>query len=296
MRSEVAAALPAWRLRSYAGWYLTLLVPATIWLVVWVVIPISTLFVYSFYRVRGGAIVAEPSLDNYRSLFDSPVYFPVLFRTLRLGLLTALTCVLLAYPGAYYIARYASPRGRTLAYFLVVLPLLTSYVVRIYAWRLILGHEGLVNAGLESLGVIHQPLRLFLFSSSAVFIALVGALLPFAALPILNSLEKIPPVLFEASSDLGASEARTFWKVVFPLSLPGVAAGASFVFVIATGDFIASQFLGGASGILIGKVIYSTFGLAFNWPLGAAMSFGLFAISAAIVLASGRMSEAPSGS
>lgn len=277
------------RTRSpYATRNVLLLVPGAIWLAVFVVLPLSTLFVYSFYQVRQGEIVARPTLQNYRALFASSVYFPVLLRTLRLALLTALTSVVVAYPVAYFVGRSASSKLRTIAYFLIILPLLTSYVVRIYAWRLILGQNGLVNEGLGSLGLIKQPLRLFLFSDRAVFIAWVGALLPFAILPILNAVEKIPAELLEASRDLGASRWRTLRTVILPLTLPGVIVGATFVFVIATGDFIASQFLGGASGILIGRVIFSTFGLAFDWPLGAAMSFGLFLIVATIILLSSR--------
>lgn len=272
----------------YFAWYAVLLVPATVWLVVFVLLPLSTLFIYSYYRVREGEIVAQPNLDNYRALFTSSIYFPVLLRTIRLAMITALTSVVVAYPVAYFVAHATSSRLRTVAYFLVILPLLTSYVVRIYAWRLILGQTGVVNTGLEAVGLIKQPLRLFLFSDRAVFIAWVGALLPFAILPILNSIEKIPNELLEASRDLGASSIRTLRTVTLPLSLSGVIVGATFVFVIATGDFIASQFLGGASGILIGRVIFSTFGLAFNWPLGAAMSFGLFLIVAGLVLLGNR--------
>lgn len=272
----------------YAGWYATLLAPGTLWLAIFVLVPLSTLFIYSFYQVRQGEIVAQPTLGNYRALFGSSVYFPVLFRTIRLALLTAFSSVVVAYPVAYFVGRSTSSKIRRVAYFLIILPLLTSYVVRIYAWRLILGQEGLINSGLEGLGLIKQPLRLFLFSDRAVFIAWIGALLPFAILPILNSVEKIPGELLEASKDLGASGARTLRTVILPLSLPGMMAGATFVFVIAMGDFIASQFLGGASGILIGRVIFSTFGLAFDWPLGAAMSVGLFLIVGAIILFGGR--------
>jgi spermidine/putrescine transport system permease protein len=155
---------------------------------------------------------------------------------------------------------------------LMLVPLLMSYVIKIYAIRSILGGNGVLNRTLMWLGLIDQPLTFFVFNLNAVLLTLTVLLIPFAVLPIFLSLERIPRNLIDASADLGASAAQTFLRVILPLSLPGVVTALTFVFVLAIGDFLTPQMVGGQSGFTFGRIVYSQFGTAFNWPFGAALS------------------------
>jgi spermidine/putrescine transport system permease protein len=169
-------------------------------------------------------------------------------------------------------------------------PLLMSYIIKIYAIRSILGGNGFLNRFLVWTGLIDQPLTLFVFNLNAVLLTLTVLLIPFAILPIFLSLERIPRSLIEASVDLGASNWQTFWRVIVPLSLPGVMTAASFVFVLAIGDFLTPQMVGGPNGFTFGRIIYSQFGAAFNWPFGAALS-AILAVVMTAVIAFGRRFE-----
>jgi spermidine/putrescine transport system permease protein len=192
-------------------------------------------------------------------------------------------CVLLAYPVAYYLTTLRG-RRRYVLLMLLLVPLLMSYVIKIYAVRSILGGNGLLNRTLMAIGLIDTPSMLFVFNLNAVLLTLTVLLIPFAVLPIFLSLERIPQALRHASADLGASGAQTFWRVTLPLSLPGVVSAMSFVFVLAIGDFLTPQMVGGQSGFTFGRIIYSQFGTAFNWPFGAALSVVLAAV---VILAIG---------
>jgi len=264
-----------------------LLGPSLVWLLVFVVAPISILFIYSFWSSQNYQLIHEFTLKNYIETFGDSVFRIVMGRTLRLAFLVTATALVLGYPVAYFIARKVT-RWKTFFYLLVIIPMWSSYLVRVYSWKAVLGERGALNLLLLWLGILQEPSPIFLYNTFAVYLALVGSILPFMILPIYTSLEKIPQSLIEASSDLGAGFWRTFARVIFPLSLPGTLAGCTFTFVLVLGDFIASQLLGGTSGILIGKVIYGQFGLAFNWPLGAAMSFVVFALAFALIAIAGR--------
>jgi spermidine/putrescine transport system permease protein len=183
----------------------------------------------------------------------------------------AVLTVIIAYPVACLIARL-SGSAKYMMLLAVVIPMLMSYVIKIYAIRAILGGNGLINRALIASGVIETPITLFVFNMNAILLTLTVLLIPFAVLPIFLSLERIPPSLLEASADLGASATYRFLTITLPLSLPGVAAAASFVFVLAIGDFLTPQMVGGPSGFTFGRVIYSQFGTAFNWPFGAALA------------------------
>jgi spermidine/putrescine transport system permease protein len=271
-----------------------LLGPSSLWLLAFVIAPISILFLYSFWTSQNYRLIETFTLANYRDTFSDPVFRTVMWRTLRLAFLVTATALVLGYPVAYFIARRVT-RWKTLFYLLVIIPMWSSYLVRVYSWKAILGEQGALNLLLMKLGILAQPSPVFLYNTFAVYLALVGSILPFMILPIYTSLEKIPHSLVEASTDLGAGFWRTFAKVIFPLSLPGTLGGCTFTFVLVLGDFIASQLLGGTSGILIGKVIYGQFGLAFNWPLGAAMSFVLFAVVFALIAVAGRFGALKEG-
>jgi len=271
-----------------------LLAPSSLWLLFFVIVPISILFLYSFWSSHNYKLIQTFTLANYRETFNDAVFRIVMWRTLRLAAFVTATALILGYPVAYFIARRVT-RWKTLFYLLVIIPMWSSYLVRVYSWKAVLGEQGALNLLLLKLGILQQPSPIFLYNTFAVYLALVGSILPFMILPIYTSLEKIPPSLIEASSDLGAGFWRTFAKVIFPLSLPGTLGGCTFTFVLVLGDFIASQLLGGTSGILIGKVIYGQFGLAFDWPLGAAMSFVLFAIVFTLIAIAGRFGALKEG-
>jgi spermidine/putrescine transport system permease protein len=193
----------------------------------------------------------------------------------------------LGYPLAYFLSFYAGKR-KDLLYQMVIIPLWVSYLVRAYAWKTILGSDGVLNTLLQYVHLTHHPLDFLLYSPFAVVLTLTHIYTPFTILPIYAALEHIPRNLVEASHDLGATPAQTFWKVIFPLSIPGVVAGATFAFVLSLGDFLAPLLLGGPSGIMISNIVVSLFGAAYNWPLGAAISLGMLAIVVSLLFISER--------
>ena len=253
--------------------------------VVFIVLPLVSFLTYSLFHVEGTEIVFEPTLRNYVRFFADEIYLPMFVRTAVMALEVALLTILFGYPVAYLLA---SLRGRRkyIATLLFVIPLLMSYIIKIYAIRSILGSRGFLNRILLWLGLIDEPLTVLVFNLNAVLVTLAIILLPFAILPIFIALEKIPRNLLEASADLGASPAQTFRRVVLPLSLQGTMVGASFTFILAIGDFVTPQMVGGPAGFTFGRIVYSQFGMAFNWPFGAALSvFLLLAVLAAMALA-----------
>jgi spermidine/putrescine transport system permease protein len=254
--------------------------------ILFIVLPLASFLTHSLFYVEGTSIIYEPTLRNYVRFFEDEIYVPMFVRTAVLALEVALLTVLFGYPIAYLLASLQG-RFKYVATLLFVIPLLMSYIIKIYAIRSILGSRGFLNRILLWLGLIDEPLTILVFNLNAVLITLAVILLPFAILPIFIALEKIPRNLFEASADLGASAAQTFRRVVLPLSLQGTLVGASFTFILAIGDFVTPQMVGGPDGFTFGRIIYSQFGMAFNWPFGAALSvFLLLAVLAAMALAS----------
>lgn len=248
-----------------------------------VLAPIASFLVLSFFRVADNQIVREVSLVNYVSFFGNPTYWGTFLGTLWLCLEVMVFAIAIGYPVAWFVWKR---RGR-LRYFLLlltVLPLFMSYIVKLYTLRSILGLNGLLNQALLGLNLLEKPSLLFLYNQRAVLLTMTIIYLPFAILPIFLTLERIPHNLLHASSDLGAGPGTTFRRVVLPLSLPGTIAGSLFVFVLALGDFVTPQMVGGTSGFTFGRVIWSQFGLAYNWPFGAAMA-GILLLTALAVIA-----------
>jgi spermidine/putrescine transport system permease protein len=245
--------------------------PPVVWVIAFLLVPYGILFCYSFWSVSNQAVVHTWTFDNYSKLFHTDVYLQTLFRSMWIAARVTIFSLLLGYPLAYYLSFYAGKR-KDLFYQLVIIPLWVSYLVRAYAWKTILGSDGVLNTLLQYLHVTQHPLDFLLYSPFAVVLTLTHIYTPFTFLPIYASLEHVPRNLVEASHDLGASPFQTFWRVVFPLSIPGVLAGATFAFVLSLGDFLAPQLLGGPSGIMISNIVVSLFGVAFDWPLGAAIS------------------------
>jgi spermidine/putrescine transport system permease protein len=247
-------------------------VPPLVWVAFFLLVPYALLFCYSFWSVSSGQLIEHSwTFDNYRELWRVDVYLQTLFRSMGIAARVMLLSLLLGYPLAYYLSFYAGKR-KDLLYQLVIIPLWVSYLVRAYAWKTILGSDGVLNTLLQYVHLTKHPLEFLLYSPFAVVLTLTHIYTPFAFLPIYASLEHIPRNLVEASHDLGASPLQTFWRVILPLSIPGVLAGATFAFVLSLGDFLAPLLLGGPSGIMISNIVVSLFGAAFNWPLGAAIS------------------------
>ena len=264
-------------------------VPPVTWVTLFLLCAYVILFAHSFWSVRDGQIVREFSLANYKHLVISPVYVQVLFRSMKIAGAVTLFALLLGYPVAYYLSFNA--RHKNLLFQLVIVPLWVSYLVRAYAWKTILGSDGVLNTLLQFLHVTHGPVSALLYSPFAVVLTLTHIYTPFAFLPIFASLEHIPRNLIEASHDLGATPVQTFWRVILPLSLPGVIAGVTFAFVLSLGDFLAPILVGGPSGTMISNIVVSLFGAAYDWPLGAAISLCMLVLVVGLLFATERLEK-----
>ena len=255
---------------------LILLLPATIWLVVFFVLPLIFVLVCScLERGTYGGINWIFTLDNYQRLI-SPLYWGVFWRSLQLAALTTVICLIIAYPLAFFIVT-RPPRWRNILLGLVIIPFWTNFLVRTYAWIVILGNKGVVNSLLQSLQLIDEPLNL-LFTPSAVIIGLIYGYLPFMILPLYATLERLDFSLVEAAQDLGANNFWSFWRIVFPLTKRGIIAGSVLVFIPAFGAFITPDILGGAKTLMVGNLIQNQFLQARNWPFGSALSMILMGV------------------
>jgi len=243
------------------------------------------MFAHSFWAVQEGVVTHHWNLNNYKTLFSNPLYAGVLFRTMRIAGSVTLCSLLLGYPLAYYLSFHSGSR-KNLLYQLVIVPLWVSYLVRGYAWKTILGSDGVLNGFLQYLHITREPVAFLLYSPFAVVLMLTHIYTPFVFLPIYAALEHIPRPLIEASEDLGASSAQTFLRVILPLSMPGLLAGATFAFVLSLGDFLAPLLVGGPSGTMIANVVQSLFGAAFDWPLGAAISVFILVLTISLLFLS----------
>lgn len=247
-------------------------IPPLLWVTLFLLVPYAILFTYSFWSVSPAQVITHNwNLQNYAELWRNPMYLTVLFRSMCIAASVTVLALLLGYPFAYFVSFHAAKR-KDILYLLVIIPLWASYLVRGYAWKTILGSDGVLNGFLQFLHITHGPVEFFLYSPFAVILTLTHIYTPFTFLPIYASLEHVPRTLVEASHDLGASPWATFRRVILPLSLPGVIAGATFAFVLSLGDFLAPLLVGGPSGIMISNIVVSLFGAAYNWPLGAAIS------------------------
>ena len=257
-------------------------VPPILWVALFLLFPYALMFAHSFWSVRDGALLHTWKFSNYATLFQNPLYWQVLLRTARIAASVTLLSILLGYPLAYFLSFHAGPR-KELLYQLVIVPLWVSYLVRGYAWKTILGSDGVLNGFLQYFHITREPLSALLYSPFAVVLMLTHIYTAFVFLPIYASLEHIPRPLIEASHDLGASPRATFFRIILPLSLPGLLAGATFAFVLSLGDFLAPLLVGGSSGTMIANIVQSLFGAAYDWPLGAAISVCILISTLAIL-------------
>ena len=267
------------------GWTLGLaglLTPVTIWLGLFFLIPLLLILMYSFGTsgVYGG-ITLGFNPGNYLKVFD-PLYLEIIVRTFVIAAITTVLCFALGYPLAYFIV-FKGRRWRNVLILLVMVPFWTSLLIRAYSWVVILSGNGIANKTLQFLGIIDEPATL-IFTSQAVLMGMVYSYLPFMILPLYASLEKFDTRLKEAAQDLGASRWHTFWRVTFPMSLPGVIAGSILVFIPSAGEFVIPQLLGGSRTVMTGSLIQNQFGSARDWAFGSALSVMLAVLLLAAIL------------
>ncbi len=245
--------------------YFFLTLPALMWQLVFLIAPVFIILAYSFTTPD-----SLFSLANYRHVIDS-VYFTIIGRSLLLAICTAVTCLVVAYPVAYFLALHVK-RGKNQLLFLLILPFWVNFLVHIYAWLFLLERNGFINKILLFFGIISEP-QLFAYSFGAMYVVMVYCYLPFMIMPLFTTLEKIDKRLLEASADLGATPWQTFWRITMPLSAPGIRTGLSLVLVPAFGEFIIPALLGGSKYMLVGSIISYYFLIARNNGYGAAFTY-----------------------
>jgi len=267
---------------------LLLIGPPLLYLLVFLVIPYGEIVVYSFWKADLYAIARDFNLGNYARIIENPLYRQVIWNSLSTAGLVTVFSLLVGYPLAFYLA-FVATRHRQLLYFLIVIPLLTSFLLRAYTWKIILGRSGLVNSTLQALGLTDAPVDIFLYNQFSVVLTLVYIFVPFVTLPIYASLEKLSRDQLEASLNLGARPLTTFLRIILPLSTPGIVAGCTFAFALSFGDFVAPTLLGGPNQIMIANVIISQFGTAFDWPFGSALAIVVLLIVLGVVTIGSRI-------
>lgn len=268
-----------------------LILPATVWLVIFFVVPLVIVLICSFLE-RGtyGGVVWSFTVGQYQRLLN-PLYLRVFVRSLELAAFTTIICLAIAYPFAFFIA--TRPRGwRNLLLMLVIIPFWTNFLVRTYAWMIILRDQGVVNTLLQNLHLIDEPLNL-LFTPFAVLVGLIYGYLPFMILPLYVTWERFDFSLIEAAQDLGANDIRTVWRILLPLTRRGIIAGSVLVFIPALGAFITPDILGGSKTVMIGNLIQNQFLQARHWPLGSALSILLMMLVIVPVWVYFQMAENP---
>jgi spermidine/putrescine transport system permease protein len=268
------------RTRIFRG---AMLSPGAIVTFVLVLFAVS-LVVFLSFRINDGSLLgAGISVQNFATVISDPLYGLVVLRSLTIAGLVTLATVVTAYPVAYYLAFYAGQR-RSLILFLVTLPFWTSYLLRVFAWKIVLAYNGVLNSALMLSGLSSEPSTLFLNTPSAVVLTLAHAYAPFAILPIFVALETIPRSLVEAAADLGARPFTTFRRVILPNSMPGVLSAAVVVFVPTVGDYVTPALIGGPTSTMIGSLVQAQFGKANDWPFGAALAVMVMLVILAVVL------------
>jgi len=258
--------------RKLTGYLLS--APLTVLVAGLLLLPIGTFLVYSFLHPTLFGVELPFTLANYVEAFSTPVYWQLMWNSVQIGLVTALVSLVLGYMLAYHIS-FQAGRLKNVLLALTVISILGGYLVRIYAWRIILGTEGVLNSTLAALGLIQAPLDLLLFSKAAVVVALVNIYIPFTALTVYAALENVGRGQIEAARDLGANPWVAFWKVTLPLTGRAVFTSFLFVFLLTAADYVTPQLIGGTSGAMIGVVVYDQFIKLGNWGLGAALSFSI---------------------
>jgi len=269
--------------RSSPGFRFAMLLPGAL-VTFFLILFALGLVLFLALRVNDGSLLgAGFTLANFATVVSDPLYWTVTLRSLTIAGLVTLATVVTAYPVAYYLAFHAG-RRRGLLLFLVTLPFWTSYLLRVFAWKIVLAYNGVLNSALIESGIWSEPTLAFLNTPAAVVVTLAHAYAPFAILPIYVALDTIPKSLLEAASDLGARPFTSFRRVVLPNSMPGVLAAALVVFVPTVGDYVTPAMVGGPASTMIGTLIQAEFGKANDWPFGAALSVAVMLVILAVVL------------
>jgi spermidine/putrescine transport system permease protein len=271
--------------RNLQGW--GLLIPALLWTLVFFVLPLAIMLLYSFWQRVGNKTVREFTLQNYGAFFSKPALVQALWNSLEVTLLVTIISILLAYPMAYILAYVVPQRWQRLALLLAILPFWTSYIVRSYSWLLVLSENGVVSKFLQSVGILPEPMS-FVNSRTGTVIGFVHFFVMLLALTIYANLVQISPSYRKAATDLGASAWQTFWNVTFPLSVPGVMVGAFLTFVLCIGDYITPQILGGNKELLLPQAIMLQVGRSTNFPMASALSMILMVVITLVFVAFSR--------
>ena len=246
--------------------------------------PLLTILAYSFFKDGYLTIIREFTLENYVTVWGDPIFHKIMLRSLGVAALVTLVTVVLAFPVAYFLSFVVSSQRKAMWLFLITIPFWTSYLVRVFLWKVILGYNGVINSGLKSLGIIEQPLTFILYNVNSIVITLAHAYAPFAILPIFIALEKIDRSLLEAGRDLGESRAMTFWRVTLPLAMPGVVAASLIVFIPTIGDYVTPTLIGGGKIPMIANMIQAQMLDLDNRPMGSALAVTAMLIVAIISL------------
>ncbi|WP_298433322.1 ABC transporter permease [uncultured Jannaschia sp.] len=264
---------------------LTLIAPPLVYALALLAGPLAAIVVFSFWTQDYLTIDRTLTLANYREALTDPIYRTIMARSLWIsGAVTVIT-VILAFPVAYYVSFRVRPDRKSLWLFLITIPFWTSYLLRIFLWKVILGYNGVLNSSLTGLGIIDEPLTFILYNANAVIITLSHAFAPFAILPIFVALEKIDRSLLEASRDLGETAITTFFRVTLPLAAPGVVAALLIVFIPTVGDYVTPAQVGGPGGLMIANMIQTQFLGLNNAPMGATLAVIAMALVTVIALA-----------
>jgi ABC-type spermidine/putrescine transport system permease subunit II len=262
-----------------------LLTPSISYMFLFFLIPVFVLFIYSFWQTKNFEIVREFTWVNYTKVFTDGISLKLAFRSILTGLTISFITILISFPVAYGLTfNRKLKKFRDYFLFLILICLFSSYLIRVYAWRTILGDTGIINKALILIGFIDEPMGFLLYNRFAVIVSLVHILAPFAILPLFSSMQNINPELMDASRDLGASSVRTFFKVTVPLCKSGLISAFILTFILATGDYVIPALLGGRQGLMIGKVIADKFGILFDWNGGAALTFIVIILLFATIL------------
>lgn len=274
--------------RRATFWFIYL--PPLFWLTAFLVLPVLLMAAFSFRAdMRGNLFEAwTPTIQQYAGLVATGSYWRLLGISTLTALGVAVSAVLLAYPLGYFLAFHA---GRRVGFYLVLLliPFWTSYLLRVMAWKILLGTEGVINSILIYVGLIQEPLPALLYNRTAVILTLIYVWIPFVALPILAALQRIDPALFEAAADLGARPFDQFVRVTLPLSAPGVLAAFFMAFIPTVGEYVTPLLVGGSRGFLYGNIIQDFFTKAANWPLGSALSMIMLVATLLLVILAVRL-------
>jgi spermidine/putrescine transport system permease protein len=260
---------------------LTLISPTLLYALLMLAAPLAMVVTFSFWTQDYLDVNTTLTLNNYREAWGQPLYRVLIARSLSISLIVTFVTVILAFPIAYYLS-FKVTRRKSLWLFLITVPFWTSYLLRVFLWKVILGYNGVLNTAFLELGFITEPLTFLLYNANAVVLTLAHAWAPFAILPIFVALEKIDRSLLEAAEDLGDGPLRRFFRITLPLAMPGVIAAILIVMIPTVGDFITPKLVGGTDGLMIANMIQIQFGKANNAPLGAALAVTSMVIVAAI--------------